>query len=297
MSFLELLSHTVPGVLESLYRQSLQPFVRWRNQQAYVPCGFTPREKRPWRRILKKGDEGRGAEMRTVQIELQRWQQRFHLEADWALETAVATLDFWSSECPAAYLRDHCARLRSGIDLESPRDLDRVKTLALIERTGLFWAHPLPDTREELFDEAELRLSLELSVPSLQTVSRARATALLRMSANTEIERKLDELTWLAKERGWQKRRKPPRRHGVLTGGQLLWLVRWQVQGWTARRIATHYSVGGSAQEKRQGALRQTHSGEHLVRRELRAVARLLALPLRRGRPGRPKKNGLISSS
>jgi hypothetical protein len=232
MTFLQLLSQTVPEVLESLHDQFLQPYTHWLNQQVAVPCGFTLREKRPWRRLLRFDAPDCTSEMRSLQLQLRSWQERFHLRADWTLESAAATLNFWAGNPPLAYLRDYSAQLRSWLDLESSDDVRR-RALQIIERVEdarLFWAHPLPDEREALFCEEELRLHVELEVPSPQSTSRARATALLRKAANAAIKQRLDELALCAKERGWQTRRKPPRRNGELSSTHLLWFARWQVQ-------------------------------------------------------------------
>ena len=295
ISFLELLSQIVPAVLQTL-EGALLPLYRT-CYDSQVQQGALVRRKGevPWRQILSLCTPDCPAEIRPVRDELEHWRRRFNLNVEWASEAALSTVNSWMHQSPTDHLQERVASLNRFLAEETKSEELELRAtisrqIAVLEKCSLFWAHPLPSRQDVLFTEKDLCMELQLRVPTLQSFSRSQVTAALRRSAHRAIERKLDELELSAKSRGWRKFRKPPRHHGALSGMHLLWLARWQVEGWSARRIANFYGIGHIAPETRQGALRMSHTGEHAVRVEIRRVADMLSLPLRRGSPGRPKK-------
>jgi hypothetical protein len=119
---------------------------------------------------------------------------------------------------------------------------------------------------------------LELPGWNVGAELRAKAKARIRNEVLSSLDKALEdhldacEANMLA--HGWTRPRKVRRRGGKIPA-HMEWFVRWQCQGWTKARIADEYRA-----DRRE------------VTREIKRLSRELYLMERKGKAGRPEKQG-----
>ncbi len=189
---------------------------------------------------------------------LRAWSRHWHLDADWCRHVALKTLYEWHEPPDKGLL----ALLQAGPLPPEPMGQPRG------------WAQAAIPLVSPIRDE-EMRFTFAHRGWQPMHYTRDVAEQAIRAAFDAHLTRYLDRLECLAKERGL----KPTPEKRALT--HFDWLALYQVKGWRPAKIADWYHE-----------INEKGAEVSAIRMALQETARLIGLPLRPSRRGRPPTTG-----